>query len=155
MGRMGLHLHRHLMGKGKEESEGVPKFCQCAGDMCLLWVCERMAPEFWEPDEKLILTTTVVSPHCIGKRLLAMGLQPRSIPCPGYGSEQPSVPMVHVWAGLWGEALVLGWAKLHSFNPHFGLRWSISGSSAKVPNLRCVLPKHSKSFKASRLYCDV
>lgn len=73
-------------------------------------------------------------------RLPAMGLQPRSIPCTGYGSEQLNGPMVHEWVGLSGEALLVGWAKLHPFKPHFGLRWSISGSRVKVPNLRCVYP---------------
>lgn len=40
---MGPHLHRCLMGKDEEESQGVPKFFQCAeGDVCLLSMCERM-----------------------------------------------------------------------------------------------------------------
>lgn len=48
-----------------------------------------------EPDEKLIPATTVVSPHCTGIRLLATGLQPRSLPCTDHGREWLNISMVH------------------------------------------------------------
>lgn len=47
-----------------------------------------------EPDE-LILATTMVSSHCTGIRLLVTGLQPRSLPCTGHGSEWLNISMVH------------------------------------------------------------
>ena len=48
-----------------------------------------------EPDEKLTLATTVVSPHCTGIRLLATGLQPRSLPRADHGRERLTTSMVH------------------------------------------------------------
>lgn len=48
-----------------------------------------------EPDAKLTLATTVVSPHCTGVRLLATGLRPRSLPRADHGRERLATSMVH------------------------------------------------------------